>query len=125
LAFIAAAILASQPGLSWGQDATNGEKIFKKCAACHAVGPSAKNKVGPVLNGLIGRSAGRIDGFKYSKAMQESGLTWDEASLGTYLHNPKAVVSGTTMAFPGLKKDTEIADVIAYLRGFAPDGSPQ
>jgi cytochrome c len=125
LALLTALAFASLPASSWAQDSANGEKVFKKCAACHAVGEAAKNKVGPLLNEIVGRPAGQIEGFKYSKAMLESSLVWDEAALTTYLHDPKSVVKGTKMAFAGLKKDDEIADVIAYLKGFGANGTPQ
>ncbi len=107
-------------------DAANGEKVFKKCGACHAVGPQAKNKVGPELNGIVGRKVAAVDGFKYSPAMVEFGAgdkVWDEATLDAYLASPKGVVPKTKMAFAGLKKEDERADVIAYLSQFAEDGS--
>ncbi len=103
-------------------DPVAGEKAFAVCKACHQVGEAAKNVVGPKLNGLVDRPAGTIEGFKYSDAMKNSGLTWDEASLAEYLKNPKAKVPGTKMAFAGFKDDAKIADVIAYLRQFGPDG---
>ncbi len=105
------------------QDADAGEKVFKKCAACHAVGPDAKKKTGPALNGIMGAPAGQVEGFKYSTAMLESGLTWDEETLGNYLRDPKSVVPGTRMTFAGLKKGEDVANVIAYLAGFSPDGT--
>ena len=110
------------PFATQAADAAAGEKVFKKCAACHAVGENAKNKVGPVLNGVVGAAAGKHEGYKYSKAMLESGITWDEATLMAYLRAPNAVVKGGKMVFVGLKKDDEIVDVIAYLKGFGPDG---
>ena len=102
-------------------DAATGEKVFKNCAACHAVGPDAKNKVGPVLNGVIRRTAGTLPGFTYSDAMiaaGQSGVVWTDEELNIYLTNPKELVPGTKMSFPGLKKDDERADVIAYLETF-------
>jgi len=102
-------------------DAAKGEKIFKKCKACHAVGEGAKNKVGPVLNGVVGATAGQVADYKYSKAMLEAGeggLVWDEANLEIYLIKPKDLVKGTKMSFAGLKKEQDRADVIAYLKGF-------
>ena len=102
-------------------DAATGEKVFNICAACHAVGPDAKNKVGPVLNGVIGRTAGTLPGFTYSDAMiaaGQSGVVWTDEELNIYLTNPKELVPGTKMSFPGLKKDDERADVIAYLETF-------
>lgn len=95
-----------------------GEKVFKKCAACHAIGPDAKNKVGPELNGLIGRTAGTAPDFSYSDAMKkagEGGLVWTSETLHTYLENPKAMVPGTKMTFAGLKKPEERDAVIAYI----------
>lgn len=96
-----------------------GEKVFKKCAACHAVGEGAKNKVGPELNGIVGRPVGAIEGFRYSGAFSEAaaaGQVWDEAHLAAFLADPKGVIPGTKMSFAGLRKDEEIAAVIAYLK---------
>jgi cytochrome c len=98
-----------------------GEKVFKKCAACHKVGEGAKNGTGPMLNGIVGHAAGAIDGFRYSKPllkMAEAGLVWDEASLDAFLTNPKGFMKGTKMAFAGLKKEDDRAAVIAYLASF-------
>lgn len=105
------------------QDAGNpeeGAKVFKKCATCHIV-EEAKNKVGPTLKNVIGRTPGTVEGFNYSNAMKEFGASnvWDEATLTTYLADPKGVVKGTKMAFAGLKKPEEIANVIAYLKTFS------
>jgi len=101
-----------------------GEKVFKKCKACHAVGESAKNKVGPQLNDLFGRVPGSIEGYKYSKAMVaygEDGKVWDEELLAAYLAAPKKAVKGTKMSFAGLKKEDDIANVLEYLETFDPD----
>lgn len=95
-----------------------GEKVFKKCAACHKVGEGAKNGTGPVLNGIVGHAAGAQDGFKYSKpllAMAEAGLVWDDANLAAFLENPKGFMKGTKMSFSGLKSEDDRAAVIAYL----------
>ncbi|NTS33544.1 cytochrome c family protein [Phyllobacterium sp. BT25] len=102
-------------------DATAGATVFKKCAVCH-VADSDKNKVGPSLFGLFGRTAGTHPGFSYSTAMVEAGkggLVWDPASLKDYLHDPKAKVKGTKMAFAGLKDDTDIANLEAYLKQYS------
>ncbi|MCJ1902749.1 MULTISPECIES: c-type cytochrome [Paracoccus] len=99
-----------------------GEKVFKKCAACHKVGDGAKNSTGPTLNGIVGSPAGKVEGFKYSKpllAMAADGLVWDDASLHTYLENPKGMIKGGKMSFAGLKKEDDRAAVIAYLATFA------
>ncbi|MFU8779293.1 MAG: c-type cytochrome [Roseovarius sp.] len=106
-------------------DAAAGEKIFNKCKACHQVGEKAKNRVGPMLNGTVGQPAGAVEGFKYSDALSGSGLVWDEATLAAYLADPKATVPGNKMAFVGLRKDEEIADVIAFLASHASDGTLQ
>ena len=103
-------------------DAAKGEKVFKKCLACH-VATEPVNKVGPNLHGLIGRKAASVEGYKYSAAMLkkgEEGLIWDEATLTEYLPKPMAYVPGTKMAFAGLKKPEEIADIIAYLKAQTP-----
>ena len=108
-------------------DLKAGAKVFKKCAACHAVGDKAKNKVGPHLNALFGRPAGTIEAYKYSKAMTSAGaegLVWTDETVTLYLAKPKGFLKGTKMAFAGLKKDRDIANVIAYLRSFSPDGEP-
>ncbi|MFI0848639.1 c-type cytochrome [Mesorhizobium sp. IMUNJ 23232] len=113
-------LVALATGHSSAQDAAAGEKVFAKCKACH-VADSDQNRVGPGLKGLIGRKAGTHEGFKYSPAMTaegEGGVVWDDATLTTYLKNPKAMVKGTKMAFPGLKDDADIANVIAYLKQF-------
>lgn len=104
-------------------DAAAGEKVFRKCQACHMVGENAKNRVGPTLNGIFGRAAGSLEGYRYSKAMTNSGLTWDDATLTEYLANPRKAVKGTKMAFAGLRKEAELANVIAYLKQFNEDGS--
>jgi cytochrome c len=96
-------------------DAAAGEKVFRKCKACHVVNKE-QNKTGPHLVNIIGRPAGAVDGFKYSKAMKGSGLTWDEATLAAFLKKPKSYMKGTKMAFAGLNKDDDIANVIAYLK---------
>jgi cytochrome c len=96
-----------------------GEAVFKKCMACHQVGPNARNGIGPVLNGVVGRSAGRYPSYNYSSANKNSGLVWDERTLSRYLRAPAKIVPGTKMIFFGLKKDQEISDVIAYLKQFA------
>ncbi|PCJ04718.1 MAG: MFS transporter [Rhodobacteraceae bacterium] len=99
-----------------------GAKTFKKCKACHQVGEGAKNRTGPVLNGIVDASAGQADGFKYSKPMiaaADDGLVWTEEELSAFLTKPKKYMKGTRMSFAGLKKEKDIAAVIAYLRSFS------
>lgn len=108
-------------------DVAAGEKVFRKCAACHAA-DEAKNKVGPHLMNLLGRTAGSIEDYRYSKAMTtagEEGLVWTVESLTEYLGAPRKYVKGTKMAFAGLRKEDELADVIAYLAQFDTDGMPE
>jgi cytochrome c2 len=118
--------LAIAPAYAAGDPAA-GEKVFKRCSSCHAVGEGAKNKVGPELNELFGRVAGTLPDYKYSQAMIDAGaggLVWNPETVGPYLHDPKGHVKGTKMAFPGLKKDDEVANVIAYLATFSPNYVP-
>ena len=115
------AFLASMSA-SLAQDAAAGEKVFVKCKVCHQIGEGAKNFVGPVLNGVVGRPAGTYPDYHYSDANKNSGITWDEATLKEYLKDPKAKVPGTKMVFPGLPSDEDIANVISYLKQFGPDG---
>ncbi|WP_274427391.1 c-type cytochrome [Chelativorans sp. YIM 93263] len=99
------------------QDIEAGKKLFARCAACHNA-ETTGNKVGPHLMGVIGRPAGSLDGYNYSKAMKDSGdggLVWDEVTLGKYLSDPRGTVPGTKMAFPGLKKPVDLENIIAYL----------
>ena len=119
---IAAVAFAVSAGPAAAQDAAAGEKVFAKCKICHQIGENAKNLVGPALNGVVGRPAGTYPGYNYSDANKNSGLTWDEATLKIYLKNPREKVPGTKMVFPGLSSDEDIANVIAYLKQFGPDG---
>ena len=96
-------------------DAAKGEKVFGKCKTCHDIA-TAKNKVGPTLHGVIGRKAGTVEGFKYSEAMVASGVVWDETTIAEYIKKPKEFIAGNKMAFAGLKKDEEVADLIAYIQ---------
>ncbi|WP_372571961.1 c-type cytochrome [Ruegeria jejuensis] len=107
-------------------DADKGEKVFRKCKACHAVGDGAENKVGPVLNGIVGRQVGTIDGFKYSDtlvALSEEGVVWSPEELDAFLTKPRDYAKGTKMSFAGLRKEDERVNVIAYLATFQGEGS--
>lgn len=116
LAF-AAAITTAQ-----AQDVANGEKVFAQCRACHQVGPTAKNVVGPHLNGLFGRKAGTVEGYAYSPANKNSGVVWDEATFTDYIKDPKAKMPGTKMVFAGIKDDQRIKDLVSYLKQFDAEG---
>lgn len=122
---IACAALAASTTFAAAQEAGDpaaGEKVFAKCKICHQIGEAAKNAVGPVLNGVVGRKAGTVEGYNYSSANKDSGIAWTEAKLREYLKNPRGVVPGTKMIFPGLSSEKEIDNVIAYLKQFGPDG---
>jgi cytochrome c len=111
---VAALAAFSSPALAEG-DADAGKKVYNKCKACHSLA-EGKNKVGPSLFGRIGQPAAGVPGFKYSKALKGSGLTWDEETLKKFLTTPKTLVPGTRMAFAGLKKEADIDNVIAYMK---------
>ncbi len=123
LAFVLAAALAAvTTQQAQAQDLAAGEQSFKKCMACHAVGEGAKNKVGPILNGLAGRKSGTVEGYNYSEANKSSGITWDEAQFLDYIKDPRAKIKGTKMIFPGIKNETEAKNLWAYLAQFGADG---
>ena len=118
----AAAVLLGSAHAGLAQDVAAGENSFKKCLPCHAVGETAKNKVGPLLNGLEARKSGSIEGFTYTEANKNSGLTWDEATFKDYIKDPRAKIPGTKMIFAGIKNEKEQGDLWAYLKQFGPDG---
>jgi cytochrome c len=123
-ALAVALALTAAAGIAPAQEgnADEGQEVYKKCRACHDVGPQAKNKVGPLLNDILGRKAGTIEGFDYSPANKESGakgLVWTEDIMFKYLENPLAFMPGTKMAFAGLKDAQDRKDVIAYLKKFS------
>ena len=117
----AAAFAFATTGAS-AQDAAAGEKVFLKCKVCHQVGEGAKNGVGPSLNGLFGRKSGTVEGYSYSDANKNSGITWEPAVFAEYIKNPRAKIPGTKMVFAGIQNEKEIADLTAYLAQFGPDG---
>lgn len=112
--FLAATSVAADPAL-----VEQGAKVFRKCQACHQVGEGATNRVGPILNGIVGRPAAAVEGFRYSKPMVakgEEGLIWTEEALAAFLKSPRKYLKGTTMGFAGLRKDKDIDAVIAYIQ---------
>jgi len=123
LALLAAIGVVVSTGAARAQDVAAGETSFRKCAPCHAIGPDATNKVGPVLNGLNGRTAGTVDGFNYSDANKASGLTWTEATFKEYIKDPRAKVPGTKMVFAGIKSEKELGDLWSYVSQFDKDGN--
>ena len=121
--FVFVALLAvAGSGEVSAQDAAAGEKVFGVCKACHQVGETAKNNVGPQLNGLFGRKSGTIAGYNYTAANKDSGLTWDEATFRDYIKDPKAKIPGTKMIYAGLKDEQRTNDLVAYLKQFDAEG---
>ena len=121
-AVIAIVVAALSGAAARAQDLAAGENSFKKCLACHAVGEGAKNKVGPLLNGLEGRKSGTIEGYSYSEANKNSGITWSKETFLDYIKDPRAKIPGTKMIFPGIKNETEANNLWAYLASFDASG---
>jgi len=119
---IAALSIAAWSGTALAQDVEAGEASFRKCAPCHSIGADATNKVGPVLNGLDGRKAGAVEGFSYSDANKNSGITWTEETFKEYIKDPRTKVPGTKMVFAGIKNEKEVTDLWGYVKQFAADG---
>jgi cytochrome c len=120
-----AALTAAMAVMAAAQDLENGKATWNKCRPCHQVGEGAKNLVGPFLNGLMGRKAGTVEGFNYSEANKSSGITWDEPTFREYIKNPKAKIPNTKMVFVGLSDETDIEDLLAFLKQYGPDGKPK
>ena len=111
-------VLQAQPAAAQDGKAEDGAEVFKKCRACHDVGPDAKNKVGPLLNGIVGRKVGTIEGYAYSdanKATGAKGVVWTEEVMFKYLENPLTFMPGTKMAFAGISNASQAVDIVAYL----------
>jgi cytochrome c len=119
----AAVIMAAITQVAHAQDVAAGEQSFKKCFPCHSVGEGAKNKVGPVLNGLDSRHSGSVPDYSYSEANKSSGITWNEDTFKEYIQDPRAKIPNTKMIFPGIKNVKEAGDLWAYLKQFGPDGT--
>ena len=96
-------------------DVTSGEKIFKKCAACHSINKGGKNKIGPALYNVVGRAVGGVDDYKYSKALASYGKEWSFEELNGFLKKPASYLKGTKMSYAGLRKEKDRASVIKYL----------
>ena len=114
----AAVLIATSTGAGLAQDVEKGATVFKQCQVCHAIGPGAKNKIGPELNGLDGRAAGTVANFDYSDANKHSGIVWNEENFKEYVKYPRAFVRGTKMIFPGLKSQQQVNDLWAYVKQF-------
>ena len=127
----AALIFSALAGPAFAEgNVEDGAKLFKKCKACHAIGEGAKNKVGPELNEVLGRTAAGLESYakKYSKALKAAGadgLVWNEETLTEFLVAPKKFVKGTKMSFAGFKKEEDQENIIAYLASFSPDYVPE
>lgn len=115
-------IVLSASQVANAQDLSAGERSFNKCRACHQVGETAKNGVGPELNGLFGRHTGAVEGYSYSAANKGANITWDEATFAEYIKDPKGKIPGTKMVFAGIKNEKEVADLTAFLKQFGKDG---
>lgn len=119
---IASAVLLVSTGTAFAQDLAAGATTFKKCAPCHDIGDKAKNKVGPLLNGLDGRKSGTVPGYNYSDANKNSGIVWNQAAFLEYIKDPKAKIPNTKMVFAGIKNETEAQNLWAYLKQYDADG---
>lgn len=117
------ACVVATPSLAQEIDLAAGKTSFNKCLACHAIGEGAKNKVGPEMNGLDGRKSGTAEGYAYSDANKNSGITWNEAVFKDYITNPKQKIPGTKMAFAGIKKESEINNLWAYIAQYDAAGA--
>jgi|SRR5665647_607732 len=115
-------LIATSVAPSFAQDAKRGGHVFKKCAVCHSIGPSAKNRIGPELNGLDGRAAGTVPKYDYSDANKNSGVVWNEESFKAYVKYPRAFVRGTKMSFAGLTNPQQVNDLWAYVKQFDVSG---
>lgn len=104
-------------------DPAAGEKVYNRCKACHQIGEGAANAVGPELNGVVGRPAGKLEGYAFSTGLAEADFTWDQAHLQEWLQGPKKMIPTTKMIFPGIKKEQDFANLLSYLEQFDKDGN--
>jgi cytochrome c len=119
---LAALPLLAFPAVSSAQDAEAGQRVFTQCRTCHQVGETARNAVGPHLNGLFQRKAGEVAGYTYSEANKKSGATWTEEFFAKYIADPRGVMPGNKMVYAGLKNEKQVTDLIAFLKQYGPDG---
>ncbi|MGB6999012.1 MAG: cytochrome c family protein [Pseudolabrys sp.] len=119
---IGAVVVVVSSAMALAQDVEAGQTSFKKCQVCHDVGEAAKNKIGPILNGLDGRKAGSVEGYSYSDANKNSGIAWSETTFKEYINDPRAKIPDTKMVFPGIKNEKEAGDLWAYLKQFDQNG---
>ena len=120
---LGAVILVVSAAAAAAQSAADGEKEFAVCRACHEIGETAENKLGPELNGLDGRKAGSVADYPYSEPMKNSGIVWSEATFKQYIKNPQAMVKGTKMPFAGLPDEKKAAALWAFISQFDADGA--
>jgi len=106
---------ALAPASAQAADSAAGQAIFNRCKICHTTEAGGRNMVGPNLHGIFGRKAGSVEGFAYSEAMKNSGIVWDDDKIRQYLSKPRELVPGNKMAFPGIKDENEISNLLAYL----------
>jgi len=119
---IGAVVVVVSSAMALAQDVEAGQTSFKKCQVCHDVGEAAKNKIGPILNGLDSRKSGSVEGYSYSDANKNSGITWSETTFKEYINDPRAKIPDTKMVFPGIKNEKEAGDLWAYLKQFDQNG---
>lgn len=127
LFFLALSVLTVGANYSWigqarAQSAEAGERVFTQCRACHQVGETARNLVGPQLNGMFGRKTGSVQGYSYTEANKNANITWDEKSFSEYIVDPRGKIPGTKMVFAGIKNPQQVTDLIAYLKQFDASG---
>jgi cytochrome c len=120
--FLTLCVLTASASQSWAQSAEAGERVFAQCRACHQVGETARNTVGPQLNGMFGRKSGTVEGYAYTDANKNANITWDEKAFSEYIVDPRGRIPGTKMVFAGLKNPQQVADLMAYLKQFDATG---